>query len=208
MESTLLRTEINDVTGEDPKESCEAFLLSAAKSGNTDAFVELSKRHYRRILQTTYRITRNRQDAEDALQESLLQAFSHLHNFQEKCSFSTWLTRIAINAALMILRKRRGGVEISTDSPANPSGQNEQWEVAGNTEDPESYYSRREREELLRDAILRLTPMCREVVELWRAKEFSTREIAGTLGISVPAVKSRLARARLTLRAALLPLDS
>ena len=139
---------------------------------------------------------------------SLLQAFSHLHNFQGKSSFSTWLTRIAINAALMILRKRRGGVEISTDSPANPSGQSEQWEVAGNTEDPESYYSRREREELLRDAILRLTPMCREVVELWRAKEFSTREIAGTLGISVPAVKSRLARARLTLRTALLPLDS
>jgi RNA polymerase sigma-70 factor, ECF subfamily len=208
MGATFLPAKHPTVLRQDRAEMSEAALVSAAKSGDADAFAELSKRYYRRILQTTYRITRNQQDAEDALQESLLQAFSHLHNFQGKSSFSTWLTRIAINAALMILRKRRGGVEISMDSPANPSGQNEQWEVMGNTEDPESYYVRREREALLRDAILRLTPMCREVVELWRATEFSAREIAGTLGISVPAVKSRLARARLTLRAALLPIDS
>lgn len=205
--SLLLTAENNYVIEEHSIGRSDAVLVSAVKSGDTDAFVELSKRHYRRILQTTYRITRNRQDAEDALQESLLQAFSHLNNFQEKCSFSTWLTRIAINAALMILRKGRGG-EISIDSTDDPSGRYEQWEVKAPTEDPESRYIRREREELLRDAILRLPPLGREVVELWRAREFSAREIAGALGISAPAVKSRLARARLTLRAALQPSDS
>jgi RNA polymerase sigma-70 factor (ECF subfamily) len=206
MRITFLRAENHPAIGEGPKEWSEAELLSAAKSGDADAFVELSKRHYRRILRTTYRITRNQQDAEDALQESLMQAFSHLHKFQEKCSFSTWLTRIAINAALMTLRKRRTGFEISIDGSDDHG--HEQWDIKANTEDPESHFVRREREELLKGAILGLSPLCREVVDLWRAKEFSTREIAGALGISVPAVKSRLARARLTLRGALLPIDS
>ena len=167
--SLLLTAENNYVIEEHSIGRSDAVLVSAVKSGDTDAFVELSKRHYRRILQTTYRITRNRQDAEDALQESLLQAFSHLNNFQEKCSFSTWLTRIAINAALMILRKGRGG-EISIDSTDDPSGRYEQWEVKAPTEDPESRYIRREREELLRDAILRLPPLGREVVETLASK--------------------------------------
>ncbi len=154
------------------------------------------------------RITRNRQDAEDALQDSLLRAFSHLNNFQERSSFSTWLTRIAINSALMILRKRRNCSEFSIDGTDDPSGKCERWEIQSLAEDPERSYVRREREALLREAILRLPPRCREVVELWQAREYSAREIAQALRISVPAVKSRLSRARLTLRAELLPTDS
>jgi RNA polymerase sigma-70 factor, ECF subfamily len=197
-----------DFTEADPMETSDAVLVSTAKSGDANAFVELSKRHSNRLLETTYRITRNRQDAEDALQDSLLKAFSHLKDFQERSSFSTWLTRIAINSALMILRKKRVCVEISIDGTDDPDGNYERWEARSLTEDPESRLAREEREELLRDAILRLPPVVREVVELRQARDYSAREIAQALGISIPAVKSRLSRAKLTLRAALLPTDS
>jgi RNA polymerase sigma-70 factor, ECF subfamily len=198
----------SDFTEADPMETSDAVLVSTAKSGDANAFVELSKRHSNRLLETTYRITRNRQDAEDALQDSLLKAFSHLKDFQERSSFSTWLTRIAINSALMILRKKRVCVEISIDGTDDPDGKYERWEARSLTEDPESRLAREEREELLRDAILRLPPVVREVVELRQARDYSAREIAQALGISIPAVKSRLSRAKLTLRAALLPTDS
>jgi RNA polymerase sigma-70 factor, ECF subfamily len=206
--SLLMSAGRNDVIEDGPMEMSDEVLVSTAKSGDVNAFVELSKRHANRLLQTTYRITKNRQDAEDALQDSLLKAFSHLKDFQEKSSFSTWLTRIAINSALMILRKKHGGFEISIDGPDSPSDTCVRWESKSLTEDPESGYVRREREELLRDAILRLPPVFREVVELRQAREYSAREIAQALGISVGAVKSRLSRARMTLRAILLPTDS
>ena len=198
----------SDFTETDLVESSDAVLVSTAKSGDADAFVELSKRHSNRVFQTTYRITRNRQDAEDAVQDSLLKAFTHLNEFQEKSSFSTWLTRIAINSALMILRKKRVCVEISIDGSDDSGETYERWEPRALTEDPENRLARTEREELLRDAILRLPPVIREAVELRQARQYSTREIAQALGISVPAVKSRLSRAKLALRAALLPRDS
>ena len=137
----------------------------------------------------------------------MLRAFSHLKDFQEKSSFSTWLTRIAINSALMILRKKRGRSEISFDGNDDSGDNNQRWEVESPAESPESRLARKEREELLRDAIVRLPQVLREVVEL-RQTEYSTREIAQALGITVPAVKSRLSRARLTLRTALLPINS
>jgi RNA polymerase sigma-70 factor (ECF subfamily) len=193
-----------------PMEMSEAVLISMAKSGDTDAFVALSKRHSTRILQTICRITKNWQDAEDALQDSLLKAFSHLKEFQGKSSFSTWLTRIAINSALMILRKKRHYYEISIDdiNGIEESRNGYEWrQVKSNSEDPERRLARKEREELLRNTILGLSPVLREVVELRQARDFSVQEISQTLGISVPAVKSRLARARVTLRAALLSSD-
>ncbi len=200
--------EDNDAFEEGSTEMSDALLVSTAKSGDGDAFVELSKRHYRKVFYETYRITRNREDAEDAFQDSLLRAFSHLDNFQERSSFSTWLTRIAINSALMILRKRRNYFEFSLDETDDASGNSERWEIQYLADDPETSYARREREALLREAIRRLPPRCREAVELWQASEYTAREIAQALGISVPAVKSRLSRARLTLRAELLPTGS
>jgi RNA polymerase sigma-70 factor (ECF subfamily) len=137
-----------------------------------------------------------------------MKAFSHLNDFQEKSSFSTWLTRIAINSALMILRKKRVCVEISIGGSDYSGETSERWEPRSLTEDPENRFARSEREELLRDAILRLPPVIREAVELRQARDYSTREIAQALGISIAAVKSRLSRARLSLRAALLPTDS
>jgi RNA polymerase sigma factor (sigma-70 family) len=203
-----MTVEDKDAFEEGSTQMSDALLVSTAKSGDSDAFAELSKRHYRKVFHEAFRITRNRQDAEDAFQDSLLRAFSHLNNFQERSSFSTWLTRIAINSALMILRKRRNYLECSLDGTDDASGNSEKWEIQSLRDDPETSYARKEREALLKEAIRRLPPRCREVVELSQASEYSAREIAQALGISVPAVKSRLSRARLTLRAELLPTES
>jgi len=186
-------------------EISEAALVSMAKLGDSDAFVVLSKLHSNKILRNVYSITRNWHDAEDALQDATLRAFYHLKDFQEKSSFSTWLTRIAINSALMILRKKRGCYEISFDGIDDSGDKSERREVRSPAEDPESRLARKEREELLIDAILGLPQVLREVVQLRQARGYSTRETAQALGITVPAVKSRLARAKLSLRTALLP---
>jgi RNA polymerase sigma-70 factor, ECF subfamily len=191
-----------------PTEMSEAALISMAKLGNSDAFVLLSQLHTNRILPTVYNITRNWHDAEDALQDAMLRAFSHLKDFQEKSSFSTWLTRIAINSALMILRKKRSCCEIPLDGTDEGGDNYERIEVKSSAEDPESGLARREREELLKDAILQLPQVLKDVVELRLARGCSAREIAQALGISVPAVKSRLTRARLTLRTELRPANS
>jgi RNA polymerase sigma-70 factor (ECF subfamily) len=179
-----------------------------AQLGDSDAFVYLSKLHSNKLLRTIYQITRNWHDAEDALQDAMLRAFSHLKDFREKSSCYTWLTRIAINSALMILRKKRGCYEIPFDGVDDSGDNYERWEVKSPAENPESRLARKEKEELLRDAILRLPQVLREVVELRQARVYSTREIAQALGISVPAVKSRLSRSRMTLRTAVLPATS
>jgi RNA polymerase sigma-70 factor, ECF subfamily len=191
-----------------PTEMSEATLVSMAKLGDSDAFVELSKLHSNKILRRIYQITRNWHDAEDALQDATMRAFAHVKDFQEKSSFATWLTRIAINSALMILRKKRGFYEIPFEAVDDSGNSHECWEVKCPAENPESRLARKEREELLRDAILQLPRLLREVVELRQARGYSTREIARALGITVAAVKSRLSRARLALRTTLLPENS
>jgi RNA polymerase sigma-70 factor, ECF subfamily len=188
-------------------EMSDELLVSRAKSGDTDAFVELSKRHAPRVFQATYRVTRNRQDAEDALQDALLNAFAHMKNFEGRSSFSTWLTRIAINSALMILRKKRNCHEISIDGGDGGVGDFATWEPRSPMDDPESHYVREERTKMLRKAIHRLPPVCREVIQLRQAKEPSLREIAQSLGITVAAVKSRLSRAKSALRTSMIQTD-
>src|ERR1700733_709043 len=125
-----------------PTEMSEAALVSMAKLGDSDAFVELSRLHSNRLLRTIYQITRNWHDAEDALQDATLRAFSHLKDFQEKSSFYTWLTRIAINSALMILRKRRGCYEIPFDGIDDSGDSYERWEPRSPAENPESRLAR------------------------------------------------------------------
>ena len=179
----------------------DEMLASKAKSGDTDAFVELSKRHASRLFQAAYRVTRNRQDAEDALQDALLNAFTHIKNFEGRSSFATWLTRIAINSALMILRKKRVCSEIPIDGSV---GNVATGEPRSPMDDPERHYVRGERQALLRKAIYQLPPVYREVIQLRQGKERSVREIAQSLGITVPAVKSRLSRAKSALRASMI----
>lgn len=190
----------NTETGNNTKEMSENMLLSAARLGNRDAFVELCNRHSKKILPRVYQITKNWEDAEDVLQDSLLKAFVHLEGFEGRSSFSSWLTSIAINCALMLLRKRRGS-QISLDHFQDDAQTRLSWEPRDLGETPEGRYARQEREELLRSAIHRLPAIFREVVELRHTQECSTSEIAQALGISVAAAKSRLLRARMAVRA-------
>ena len=184
----------SDVVNDEP-------LVLAAKSGDSAAFAELRRRHSSKLLRTTYRITRNWEDAEDAVQDSFLKVFLHLNKFESRSSFSSWLTRIAINSALLILRKKRFN-EISIDAANHDSESFERLELPDHRENPERSYLRNERDERLNRAILRLRPDFRDVIEL-RTQEYSTKELAHVLGISLPAAKSRLLRARGALRASL-----
>jgi RNA polymerase sigma-70 factor (ECF subfamily) len=184
-------------------ELTDELLVWAAKSGSATAFFELSKRYSNKLFQAAYRITRNWHDAEDAVQESLLKAFGHLKYFEGGSSFSSWLKRITINSALMTLRRRRSHSEIPIEVTDDDLRTWQRWEPQDTREDPEKRFTRCEREELLRRAILRLPPVFRHIIELQQINECSMKEIAAALGISVGAVKSRLMRARIALRASL-----
>ena len=180
----------------------DELLVSKAKSGDFTAFVELRKRHSSKLFWTAYRITRNWEDAEDTVQNAFLKAYLHLERFEGRSSFGSWVTRIAINSALMIVRKKRS-CEISIDRIDCDSGASEEWGLLDFKEDPELSCLRAEREEMLQRAILRLRPSLRSVVELQQSEDYSTKELAQILGISVPAAKSRLLRAKVALRTSL-----
>jgi RNA polymerase sigma-70 factor (ECF subfamily) len=178
----------------------EARLLSAARRGHQAAFGKLCERHAKRIYHTTFRVTRNREDAEDALQGSFLSAFVHLRNFDGRSSFSTWLTRIAINAALMKLRKNRGSREIPMDELAGTQDAWVRFEPADWHPDPEENYARQERQRVVAGAVSGLRPSLRNVIEIRELQESSMRETAERLGISLAAAKGRLFHAKAALR--------
>lgn len=182
------------------KEVADEELVSAAQCGDSQAFHELSKRHSRRILFKAYRITQNWHDAEDVVQDSFMKAFTHLHTFESRAMFSTWLTRIAINSALMLLRKKRKSRTVEIDGSIVEEGQSLASELRDHRDNPEQCYERRQTEERLKVAIQRMRPKHREVFELRHAGDLSLNQIAESLSISEPAVKSRLLRARMDLR--------
>jgi RNA polymerase sigma factor (sigma-70 family) len=175
------------------------LLVAAAKAGDSMAFQELSKRHTYRLTLQINRVTRNWQDAEDAVQEATLRAFLHLNRFEGRSTFSTWLTRIAINSALMSLRKKRG-----MEQPIAPDTAEEvrsrTWDPIEVRPTPEQELMKRERERLLTESIRRLRAPLRTVMLLQQTRDCSIRDIARIMGISVPAVKSRMARAKTELR--------
>jgi RNA polymerase sigma-70 factor (ECF subfamily) len=178
----------------------ESALVAAAKRGKAEAFEILCDRCAHKVLQATKRITKNREDAEDALQDSFLRAFTHIKRFDGRSSFSTWLTRIAINSALMMLRKRRAARELSMDtSPTGDTTQN-YWQIATSAPNPEKRYIQQEREEFLRAAVDRLRPAIREMVEIQHFQEFSMKEAAAHIGISISAAKGRVFHAKAALR--------
>jgi RNA polymerase sigma-70 factor, ECF subfamily len=177
----------------------ERQLIAAAKGGERAPFGELCERHMKRVFCVTRRIMPNREDAEDAVQDCFLNALVHLKGFDGRSQFATWLTRIAINAALMKLRKNRGVREVPVDEP-NPSFEPvAQREFRDDAPDPEESCAARERREILNTAILRLRPRARRVVELHQLQEHSVRETAQILGISTAAVKTRMFHARAAL---------
>jgi RNA polymerase sigma factor (sigma-70 family) len=177
----------------------EEQLIAAAKSGRRTPFGELCERHMKQVFCVTRRILRNREDAEDAAQECFLNAFVHLKDFDGRSQFATWLTRIAINAALMKLRKNRGAREVPIDEPHPSSEPVAQREFRCDAPDPEETYRLRERRRILNTAILRLRPRVRRVVNLHKLQEHSLRGTAQILGISTAAVKARMFHARVAL---------
>ena len=186
--------------GECLSTSDDGLLVSAAKAGDRSAFVELYQRHSRKVLPRIYRITKNWEDAEDAFQDAVLRAFVHMKGFEGRSHFASWLTRIAINSALMVLRKRRREAEIFIEQICVDSGTLRAWEPPDHSETPEACCVRQEREELLRNAIQRLPCVLRDALELQHSREYSASQVAEELGISVPAAKSRLTRARRTMQ--------
>lgn len=175
-------------------------LLEAAKRGESSAFERLCAPNKSRMFQTLQRITKNHEDAEDALQESLLSAYVNLHRFDGRSSFSTWLTRIGINAALMTLRKKRTHRELPIEGPGEAGENAAYFEAPDHAPNPEERFAKREREVLVRAAVQDLRPTIRKAVELGQMQEKSMRETAKLLGISVAAAKARLFHARAALR--------
>jgi RNA polymerase sigma-70 factor (ECF subfamily) len=180
----------------------EAQLVAAAKAGDLSAFDQLVSRYERKIFRLTMHITQNREDAEDAMQEAFLKSYEHLPNFQGDSRFYTWLVRIAVNQALMKLRKRRPN-QVSLDEPVETEDDLVAHQIQDWGPSPEQRYAQTELHEILSRAIAQLGPDYRTVFTLRDVEGISTGETAQLLSISVPAVKTRLLRARLKLRAIL-----
>jgi len=195
-------------TAENPKETrkpatgqwSEEQLLAATRRGSSASFEALCVPHAAKLLKTALSITGNREDAEDAVQDSLTRAFMRISDFRGASSFSTWLTRIVINSALMIRRKNSKArfVFIDDVGEAGEEGLNIQLRNAGM--DPEQTYVARERQKAVHRAVARLRPRVRAVVELGQFQEFSMQETAKVLNITVAAAKGRLFHARGALR--------
>ena len=182
------------------QEPAEKSLVEAAKGGHSTSFGILCERYAQQLLRAAHRITRNREDSEDAVQDALLRAFVHLRDFDGRSSFSTWLTRIAINSALMILRKKRTSLENAMVSADDFGVDGPGYEVVDRAPNPERQYAQSEEVRILKRAIRSLRPSLRKVVEVQQLQERSMREAARTMCISVAATKGRLFHAKATLR--------
>src|SRR5712692_8022514 len=178
----------------------DAALVAGAKTGDAHAFELLVERHEGKILSLAQRMTRNREDAEDVVQQSFQKAFIHLKKFEGDSLFSIWSTRIAINEALMLLRRRRGSREV----PIAESNTEDETALPLDIPDlgpsPEDNCLQREQERILSAAVHELTPGMRKAIELRELGELSTGETAQVMGLSVGAVKARVFHGRMKLR--------
>jgi RNA polymerase sigma-70 factor (ECF subfamily) len=178
----------------------ESALIAAAKDGNARAFEVLVARHRRRIFGIGLRFTGVRQDAEDIMQQSFQKAFLHLHQFEGRSSLSTWLTRVAINEAQMLLRKSGWRHEVSIDDLNENAETAISLEIPDSAPDPEANYSRREWARMLSSAMNELPRKTRRAIQLRELDERSTEETARIMGISVTEVKARIFQGRRKLR--------
>ncbi len=178
----------------------ELALVHAAKAGDLEAFSQLVTRYDRNIFRIAQHITHNEEDAQDVVQDAFLKAYTNLAQFQENSKFYTWLVRIAVNEALMKLRKRRNDRTVSLDEDVETEEGSMPREVADWSPNPEQLYGQSELGDILKKTIQGLPPGFRTVFVLRDVEGLSTEETAEMLDLSVPAVKSRLLRARLQLR--------
>src|SRR5260370_20769186 len=178
-------------------------LVEAVKGGHSTAFDTLSERYRQQLFRSAHRITRSYDDAEDAVQDTLLRAFVHMRDFDGRSKLGTWLTRIAINSALMILRKKRASPEIATDSNDNFGAVGRRHEISDHGPNPEKRCAQSEEESMLKKAIQRLRPTLRVVVQIQQLQERSMRETAEAIGISLTTTKGRLFHPKNALRRSL-----
>jgi RNA polymerase sigma-70 factor (ECF subfamily) len=178
-------------------------LITAAQRGDQEAFAELCRRHSTLTKKRIYRIVRNHEDAEDALQDTLLRAYTHLTSFRRSCKFSSWLTTIGLNSALMILRKRRVRKETSASTSSLDLGRGERPEPVDRSQGPEGIYLKQQTILLVRREVEKLHPTLRSVVKHYYGSECSLEEAAIAQEITVAAAKSRLLRGRARLRSSL-----
>jgi RNA polymerase sigma-70 factor, ECF subfamily len=184
----------------DTQKAGERRLAEAAKGGHSTAFATLCERSIQQLRRAAHRITGSYEDAEDAVQDTLLNAYVHLNDFDGRSSFPTWLTRIAINSALLILRKKRTSREVALGIPTDSDSGILVFETPDHAPNPERRYSQCEEKTLLTKAIQDLRPTLREVVEIQQLQELSMKEAARALGISLAAAKARLFHARKAFR--------
>ena len=192
-----------DISILDYTQASEEQLLVAMRACDERAFMELSSRSTNTLRNGVFRIVRNREDTEDVMQETLLKAYTHFSDFRGTCRFSTWLTRIAINSALIVLRKKKRRSEIPLNRDGNQEQTWEEWEVPDPSPNPENAYSQSQVLDFFLRAINRLPPTYRSAMELRHLHERSFQECADAAGITIAAAKSRLLRARLVIRPAL-----
>jgi RNA polymerase sigma-70 factor (ECF subfamily) len=178
-------------------------LLSEARSGDSRAFGELCQRYSGMLKQRIFRIVRHREDAEDVLQETLLSAYLHLDSFRGACRFSTWMITIGINTSLMFLRKRKTSSNIISDAITHDGQRLERPEIRDPSPNPEQRYMTHQTYQRVKHAIRRLRPRLSSMVDLYYRQERRLKDAAKALGISEPAAKSTLFRARNLLRRSL-----
>ena len=178
----------------------ELALVQAAQKGDVGAFEQLVRKYDRNVFRIANHITQNREDAEDVVQDAFLKAYQKLDQFQGNSKFYTWIVRIAVNEALMKLRKRKSDKLVSMDEDVETDEGTITREFADWTPNPEQQYNQSELNDILSRTIQGLPASFRTVFVLRDVEGLSTEETAEMLGLSVPAVKSRLLRARLQLR--------
>ncbi|PSH05116.1 MAG: RNA polymerase subunit sigma-24 [Acidobacteria bacterium] len=189
---------IENTVGESPSE--ESNLVEAARAGDISAFESLVRRYDRNVFRIAQHITQNREDAEDVVQDAFLKAYQNLGQFQGQSKFYTWLVRITVNEALMRLRRRRPERTVSIDEDVQTEEDSMPREIADWSPNPEEIYTQSELKNILGKTIQGLPPSFRTVFVLRDVEGLSTEETASALDLTVPAVKSRLLRARLQLR--------
>ena len=187
-------------TSSQPLAFDDIALATEAKQGDKGAFTQLVNRYAQRVFRVARHITKNDQDAEDVLQDTFLKAYSRLGQFEGNAKFYTWIVRVAVNEALMRMRRGKNRVTVSLDQELETSDGAIQRELPAETESPEESLSRTELRESLTQAIDSLSEIYRPVFVLRDVEGLSTEETAMMLNLSMPAVKSRLLRARLQLR--------
>lgn len=176
----------------------DEVLVTLAQAGDNQAFATLIERHHSSCSKLAYSIVRDKQDAEDEVQNACWKAFEHIGQFQRDAKFSTWLTRIVVNQCLMRLRQTRRSRLVYIEDTATEDSR--AFDLPAITDSPEQALAKSELGDVLRHEIGRIPPMLRNVFVLRDVQELPMQDVADKLGISVAAAKSRLLRARIELR--------